>query len=248
MTAITRRLVSVYWDVVSGIFRDDQGAELRVDQLPVISYKEAPLLNITLVVNEDMDPYVFPAGLEYKAVIDRDFLTPPVMVLSGNALFNLAGEWDPYGTAGTADPSRGELSVALDANTVSYLTKIGTEAAIGAWLEIQGGDGVHVEHVFRMPFRCLGLVDATGSQPPTNGAFVKGTKDLVMGESYVEVTGLNMDTAPTQVLVTIRKPLNTASNLFGTVRDTSITADGFIVDLQAPVPDLGYKMDYIAMS
>ena len=75
---------------------------------------------------------------------------------------------------------------------------------------------------------------------------VRGTQAIAAGASAVTVTGLGLATAPGQVLVTVRK-LTGGLNLFATVRDDSVTAGGFTVDLSAATDGATYKLDYLVV-
>ena len=74
----------------------------------------------------------------------------------------------------------------------------------------------------------------------------RGTQAIAVGVNAVTVTGLGLAAAPGQVLVTVRK-VSGGLNLFATVRDDSITTDGFTVDLSAATDGATYKLDYLAV-
>src|SRR5271163_2997931 len=61
---------------------------------------------------------------------------------------------------------------------------------------------------------------------------IAGTQAIAAGVDSVAVTGLGLASAPTQVLVTVRKATGT-SNYFASVRGDSISTDGFTADLSA---------------
>ena len=73
-----------------------------------------------------------------------------------------------------------------------------------------------------------------------------GTKALEEGDVDVELTGLSLPSAPSQVVVTVRAPDSAAPFVTATVAGAP-TADGFSVALSAPVPGTGYKLDWCAM-
>jgi hypothetical protein len=75
---------------------------------------------------------------------------------------------------------------------------------------------------------------------------IRGTQAIAAGADSAAVTGLGLAAAPAQVLVTVRK-LTGGLNLFATVRDDSITAAGFTVDLSAATDGATYKLDYLAI-
>jgi hypothetical protein len=74
----------------------------------------------------------------------------------------------------------------------------------------------------------------------------RGTQAIASGVDTVTVSGLGLAAAPGQVLVTVRK-LTGGLNLFATVRDDSITAGGFTVDLSAATDGATYKLDYLVV-
>jgi hypothetical protein len=74
----------------------------------------------------------------------------------------------------------------------------------------------------------------------------RGTQAITSGADSVTVTGLALATVPAQVLVTVRKHTG-GQNLFATVRDDSITTDGFVADLSAATDASTYKLDFLAI-
>jgi hypothetical protein len=75
---------------------------------------------------------------------------------------------------------------------------------------------------------------------------ISGTQAIASGVDNVTVSGLGLAAAPGQVLVTVRK-LTGGLNLFATVRDDSVTAGGFTVDLSAATDAATYKLDYLVV-
>lgn len=75
----------------------------------------------------------------------------------------------------------------------------------------------------------------------------RGTQAIASGADAVTVTGLALAAVPFQVLVSIRKPAG-GLNLFATVRDGSITTDGFTVDLSGATDAATYKLDYLLIT
>jgi hypothetical protein len=74
----------------------------------------------------------------------------------------------------------------------------------------------------------------------------RGTQAMASGVDSIAVTGLGLPSVPAQVLVTVRK-LTGGLNLFATVRDDSVTTDGFTADLSALTDAATYKLDYLAI-
>lgn len=71
-----------------------------------------------------------------------------------------------------------------------------------------------------------------------------GSQAITSGESSVTITGQDWGFIPTQISVVVTKPVG-GDNLFATIRANTITADGFIVDLQAPTSGAGYTLYFI---
>jgi len=70
-----------------------------------------------------------------------------------------------------------------------------------------------------------------------------GEMAITNGSDSVTVTGLALASVPRRVLVNIQKP-DGGSNIFGTVLESSITTDGFTVDLSGAADMDGYKLEY----
>ncbi len=90
-----------------------------------------------------------------------------------------------------------------------------------------------------------GLLVGTG----TGVGFVQkhaGTQAIAAGADSVAVTGLGLASAPTQVLVTVRKATGGA-NFFASVRGDSLTTDGFTADLSAATDAGTYALDWLVV-
>jgi len=74
----------------------------------------------------------------------------------------------------------------------------------------------------------------------------RGTQAIAAGADSVTVTGLALPSVPAQVLATFRK-LTGGLNMFATVRDDSITTDGFTADLSGVTDAATYKLDYLVV-
>jgi len=85
-----------------------------------------------------------------------------------------------------------------------------------------------------------------GGSAPGYVQKIRGTQAIASGVDNVTVSGLGLGSAPGQVLVTVRK-LTGGLNLFATVRDDSVTAGGFTVDLSAATNTATYKLDYLVV-
>jgi len=75
---------------------------------------------------------------------------------------------------------------------------------------------------------------------------IAGTQAIASGADSVAVTGLGLASAPSQVLVTVRKATGGA-NLFATVRGDSITTAGFTADLSAATDAGTYALDWLVV-
>ena len=77
----------------------------------------------------------------------------------------------------------------------------------------------------------------------------RGTVNLTSGADTGTVTfATPLDSPPSQILVTPRKPTAGAANLIVEVVDDSISSTGFDYELPAGAPASGYKFDYVAIS
>ena len=74
----------------------------------------------------------------------------------------------------------------------------------------------------------------------------RGTQAIGSGVDSVTVTGLALAAVPAQVLVSMRKASG-GLNIFATVRDGTLTTDGFTVDLSTATDATTYKLDYLAV-
>ncbi len=74
----------------------------------------------------------------------------------------------------------------------------------------------------------------------------RGTQAIASGVDSVTLTGLGLPSVPAQVLVTVRKAAG-GQNLFAVVRDSSISAGGFTVDLSGVTDAATYKLDYLVV-
>ena len=77
------------------------------------------------------------------------------------------------------------------------------------------------------------------------GGGVGGTFPIPDGADEVTVVGGAFGFVPTSVVCIVWKPAPPGSNIFATVRAGTITADGFIADLQGPTPAPGYLLSYV---
>ena len=73
-----------------------------------------------------------------------------------------------------------------------------------------------------------------------------GSQAITSGDSFVTVTGAAWGFIPSGVAAVVTKPAG-GDNLFATVRNATITADGFTADLSAPAAGAGYILYFIVM-
>jgi len=74
----------------------------------------------------------------------------------------------------------------------------------------------------------------------------RGTQAIASGVDSVTLTGLGLPSTPAQVLVSVRKATG-GLNLFAVVRDSTVTAGGFTVDLSGVTDAATYKLDYLVI-
>ncbi len=78
------------------------------------------------------------------------------------------------------------------------------------------------------------------------GGYVRGTQAIAAGADSVTVTALGLGTAPSQVLLTVRKRTG-GLNLFATLRSDSLTGAGFTADLSGATDEATYQLDYLVI-
>ena len=250
------RIVTIYYDVNENVLRNSSGEQIRKEEYPFIIYKEKPIVNLYLVTDSSLTAYtgLGAVGEVYSASIDSDFdHSTGLMCKTLDANINKAGDWQDD-SDGTADPGEGEFSIRLNANNSTFQTKVGTsEEKTNTVFELQAFDSAGGDLIFvrQIPFRCYNIVDDDGSVPPgLDSQYVSfGTVTITSGLDYVTVTGLGLASAPAQIICTVRKPNDSSVgddfNIFATVRNDSISTDGFIADLSAQVDLSSYKLDYM---
>lgn len=111
-------------------------------------------------------------------------------------------------------------------------------------ITITDSDGNDVTDL-SVPIKIYNRVAATSdlvAPPSVNDA--DGEFSIPNGVDTVLVTGLALSAAPARVVVSIRKAAG-ADNIFGMVVSSTITTDGFRVDLSALTTVSTYKVDYL---
>ena len=80
-----------------------------------------------------------------------------------------------------------------------------------------------------------------------SGVTYGGSFAIPNGSTFVTVTGANFPTVPTAITVNVIKSSGLGDNFSATVRNDSITTDGFIADLSGVINDTTYRLSYIAI-
>ena len=163
-----KRIITVYYDIIAGAHRDSDGVEIRNDLYPYIIYKERPLVNLHLVIDDTPTAYTgLAANIVFSASIDDDFdHATDLMCKTEDAGINVTGDW---GAGLNADPTQGEISIRLDAYNSAYQAKIGTSyEQNNTKLELLGFEYGTGDLVFaiQMLFRAYNIQDDSGSVPP----------------------------------------------------------------------------------
>lgn len=109
-------------------------------------------------------------------------------------------------------------------------------------------DGILTD-TYHVPIRAFNMVQQGGNGSGTSvipGWMDSGTNEISAGATDVTISGRTWSSVPTSVIVSVTKQSG-AFNLYATVREDTITTDGFIVDLSAAA-DPGYSLSWIASS
>ena len=177
--------------------------------------------------------------------------------LSAATVLFSAGLESAFSKQGTGDDVHWDGKLNLDTTELAGALLDRPEVDVFIDIELQNGlaDDSAERMTFRIPAKVLkqaycGIeavpVPGTPAYPAPGQVVIKvcGTQTIGSGDSSLEVTGLELAFTPARVLVSVRKPAG-GDNLFATIRDESISPDGFTVDLSAPAPAAGYKLDYL---
>lgn len=164
-----RRIIEMYYDVNAQVLRNSpSGEEVRIALLPYISFREKVIVNLQLVIDSDLSPFteLDEGGLQFEASVDKTFMSGSLMCKTLDSGINQEGDWTVT-SDDTADPSQGQISIRLNANTSSFQSRIGTLAELpSTQMELQVKDSEdNVVFNFRMPLRCLGVLNDSGLVP-----------------------------------------------------------------------------------
>lgn len=109
-------------------------------------------------------------------------------------------------------------------------------------------DGILTD-TYHTPIRSFNMVQQGGNGSGTSGVpgwMDSGIQNIDAGATEVTISGKTWISVPTSVIVSVTKQSG-AFNLYATLREDTITTDGFIVDLSAAA-DPGYALSWIASS
>jgi hypothetical protein len=234
------RTINLWFDVKHGLLRTAAGTALRAAEYPWIAYRERVTVNLRLVTNETMAPYVLTGvGETYSVALDDDF-DHDTSVMCGVTHASI-----------TATLASGLFVFTLNANNANFRSAIGIDEELtNTHLEFQAWAGGTLILDCVMPFYARNVVDDSGgAEVPAFASALVGSVAIDSGASVVTVSGQAWASVPATVLVSVRKP-NTGGgvgeyNLFATVRTDTITAAGFTADLSAATDVAGYKLDYV---
>ena len=91
--------------------------------------------------------------------------------------------------------------------------------------------------------RLIRNVQEIFSGASAGGVSASGTSSITLGASSVTITGAAFGFIPSGIMVSVSKPSG-GDNIFATVDESTITADGFTAYLSAPTPASGYTLVY----
>ena len=181
------RVINIWYDVTSNVLREGPkcGDTLQPSQYPWITFREEPVINLHLVTDDDLTEYKQLAGTEeFTFSIDNEFVhSDQLMCKTLDAGVNVAGTWYKDPTApGNPDPTVGELSAQMAANTIGFQTKIAEVNFLRTTqLQVQVIEATQVKAVFRMPIICFNNVEGAADAAP---AVLAGliTEEIIDGE------------------------------------------------------------------
>jgi len=146
-------------------------------------------------------------------------------------------------------------SATLDLNTSEIATALGSDEDIAIKVDLEVRNVGNTERT-TYRFAATLLMEAYSNEAdPTPGTPTYPAANLVVAKymgpvaidaaaDSVAVTGLALSFVPAAVLVSVRKPAG-GDNIWATVRDATLAADGFTADLSAAPGTAGYKLDYL---
>lgn len=96
----------------------------------------------------------------------------------------------------------------------------------------------------------LNYLTFLGTVPdPSSGGISEahGVVALVNGQDYFTLSGMGWSFVPTAMVCVVVKPGASDDNFFATLRDGTLSADGFTVDFQSPISGAGYYLSYFVI-
>lgn len=262
-----RRVVDIWWDVARSEMLDADhnpiSARERSTAWPFLIYtEEFVLLRIRLLqynpktnVYDPYEGFVDPTA-EYIFAVDSDWNpSDSPMVVSLDAEINVSGDWED-GT--TADPSQGEFSVRVNTNTIEFGDAIENKRSLSAYMEIKSSDNLGKVHGIINPISvtCRNSIYPNGN-PPENvqsNFYTRQASDAryIQGQTYlfevpagvdsVLVGELGLTTAPVAVLASLQPPVPGGGMVLAQVPISSMSTDGWLVELSGLVPASGYVL------
>jgi len=120
----------MYYDVNACVLRDSSGNVLPRSQFASLRYRELSLINLQLVTGSDMADYTSLAGdTVFEASVDNSFASASLMCKTLDAGINVTGDWKSSSSL-QADPTAGEISIKINADTTGFRDTIGTNAEV----------------------------------------------------------------------------------------------------------------------
>lgn len=85
---------------------------------------------------------------------------------------------------------------------------------------------------------------------PSSGGIneAHGMVALTPGQDFFTLAGAGWSFVPTAMVCIVVKPTAGDDNFFATLRDGTLTADGFTVDFQSAIPGAGYFLSYFVIA
>ncbi len=171
------RPISLVFDVARVTYLNAADGTVPQTQ-PAMSYLEKCVAQITFVNGSLAIPMPIANFSTGICNIDNLFLDAANLAISMNSSFvNVAGDWPTGGNSfgGTADPSKGQISIRLDGNSPNALAKLGPSptntSVLVCRLEFQAFDGSgNLIFVRQIPFNITNLQDpSSGTTPVPSG-------------------------------------------------------------------------------
>jgi len=170
------------------------GSKLGTANLPDFYLGETSVLCISFV-DSDLNAYPFAIDDSFELSIDKDFVhtvngvEDPLMVYSGNSMFNISGDWES--TALT----NGKISARLNCNTVGFAQKIGNSESVLGWIEIKRYPAGLTDASIILRNKCVALNSVKASEGSPSSAspdyYTADQIDALMLEAESQVLTLD---------------------------------------------------------